>query len=159
MRIQTKVTPWLGFASQAEEAAKLYTSIIPDSRIVKVIRNPGDGSVLVVEFELGGLPVFSVNSGQEWKFSESFSFSVACDTQAELDRIWTALSTGGREVQCGWLVDRFGVSWQVVPSQIGAWLSDPDTEKSGRMFGAVMGMVKLDIAALKAAYEGKATTQ
>lgn len=155
MRIQCKVTPWLGFKDQAEEAAKFYTSVIPDSRVVKLSRNPANGVVMVAEFELGGLPVFALNTGQDWKFTEAFSLSVACDTQEEIDRIWKALTTGGKEVQCGWLVDRYGVSWQVVPSQIGIWLNDPDTAKTGRMMSVMMGMVKLDIAALQAAFDGK----
>lgn len=155
MAIATKVTPWLGFRNQAEEAARLYASIIPDSRVGKITRNPADGSALVVEFELGGLPVFALNSGADWQFTDAFSFSVACDTQEEIDRIWAALTAGGgREVECGWLVDRHGVRWQIVPAEIGTWLGDPDPSKSGRMMQALLGMRKLDIAILKAAWEG-----
>lgn len=157
MRVQTRVTPWLGFRSEAEEAANFYTSIIPDSRIVKVMRNPASGASMVVEFELGGLQVFALNTGADWKFTEAFSFSVACDTQSEIDRVWAALTAGGKEIQCGWLADRYGLHWQVVPSQTGKWLSDPDTTKTGRMMAAMMQMVKLDIATLQAAFDGKET--
>lgn len=156
MQVKPKVTPWLGFRDQAEEAAKFYSSVIPESRVLNVARNPATGSAMVVAFELGGLPVFALNTGQEWRFTEAFSLSVSCDTQEEIDRIWTALTSGGgKEVQCGWLVDRYGVSWQVVPSQIAVWMGDPDPVKSGRTMAALMQMTKLDIATLQAAYEGR----
>ena len=155
MKLRTRVTPWLGFNGQAEEAANYYTSLIPDSAVLNTTRNPADGKVLVVEFELGGLPVFALNAGPDWKFTEAFSFSVACDTQAELDRLWDALCDGGKEVQCGWLVDRYGLSWQVVPSQITEWISSSDPERASRVLNAVWGMVKLDIPTLQAAFDGE----
>lgn len=154
MKLNTKVTPWIGFESQAEEAAAFYTSLIPDSRILSTTKNPDDGKVLVVEFELGGLPVFALNSGQPWKHTEAFSLSVACDNQEELDRIWDALADGGEEVQCSWVVDRFGVHWQVVPAQLAGWITSSDTERVGRVLHAVWSMVKLDIATLQAAWDG-----
>ncbi|MCB1121152.1 MAG: VOC family protein [Verrucomicrobiae bacterium] len=155
MKIKTKVTPWLGFSGQAEEAANFYISLIPDSAIGKITRNPADGKVMVVEFTLGGLPVFALNGGPDWKFTEAFSFSVACDTQEELDRLWSALTDGGKEVQCGWLVDKYGLHWQIVPSQIMDWINPSDPERAMRVLNAVWSMVKLDIPTLQTAFEGK----
>ncbi|MDQ8201398.1 VOC family protein [Pelagicoccus sp. SDUM812003] len=158
MKLNTKVTPWLGFKNQAEEAAAFYTSLIPDSRVGKVRRNPANDEVLFVEFVLGGIPVCALNVGQDWEFTTAFSWSVACDTQEELDRIWNALCEGGKEVQCGWLEDRYGLSWQIVPAQLGQWMDDPDGERTSRVLNAVWSMVKLDIPTLQAAYEGREVT-
>jgi predicted 3-demethylubiquinone-9 3-methyltransferase (glyoxalase superfamily) len=155
MAIKTTVTPWLGFNSEAEEAATFYVSVIAGSRLGRVARNPATGAAMVVEFELGGLPVCALNTGQDWKHTTAFSFSVACDTQEELDRVWAALVEGGRELQCAWLTDRFGVSWQIVPSRIGEWMSHPDPAVCGRVMGALMTMVKPDIAALERAFAGE----
>tara|TARA_R100000027_G_scaffold13062_1_gene9325 strand:- start:1372 stop:1842 length:471 start_codon:yes stop_codon:yes gene_type:complete len=154
MKLETKVTPWLGFNHQAEEAARFYTSIIPDSRILSVTKNPGTEDPLVVQFELGGLPVYALNAGQDWKFTTAFSFSVSCDDQAELDRLWAALSEGGEEVECGWVTDRFGLSWQVVPAALPKYLDPATPERSARVLKAVWSMAKLDIATIEAAYHG-----
>ncbi|MEO8497081.1 MAG: VOC family protein [Planctomycetota bacterium] len=155
MKVQRRVTPFLGFNTQAAEAAEFYVSIIPDSRIVKTVKNPASGATMLVEFELSGLPMIALNMGQECKMTYAFSLSVACETQAEIDRVWGLLADGGQEVQCGWVTDRFGLSWQVVPSQISDWMSSPDPARSGRVFNELMQMIKLDIAKLQAAYEGK----
>lgn len=155
MKLKTKVTPWLGFNRQAEEAATFYTSLIPDSRILRVTRNPADDAVLVVAFELGGLPVYALNAGQDWPFTTAFSFSVGCDTQEEIDRLWAGLTEEGKEVQCGWLTDKYGLSWQIVPSQINEWIDGADPERSSRVLNAVWSMVKLDLPTLQAAYEGR----
>lgn len=153
MRIQQKITPFLSYNTQAVEAAAFYTSLIPDSRIVRTVMNPANGAALLVEFELAGLSMIALNVGQDWKFTEAFSLSVACDTQDEIDRLWAALTEGGKEIQCGWLVDRFGVSWQIVPANIAELVGDPDPQRSGRVMQALLSMIKLDMAALQAAYD------
>ena len=154
MKIQPTVTPWLGFNSQAQEAAEFYVSVIPNSKLVSTIRNPASGEVLVVEFELGGLPVFALNVGQDWKFTNAFSFSVACETQDEIDRLWNTLSAGGQEIQCGWLTDKYGLAWQIVPAGVMEMWKTNDAAKTGRLMAALGGMVKLDKAALEAAFHG-----
>jgi len=154
MKLETKVTPWLGFNQQAEEAARFYTSIIPDSQIISVTKNPGTNDPLVVQFELGGLPVYALNAGQDWQFTTAFSFSVSCDDQEELDRLWAALSEGGQEVQCGWVTDKYGLSWQVVPAALPKFLNPATPDRAARVLQAVWSMVKLDIAKLEAAYRG-----
>jgi predicted 3-demethylubiquinone-9 3-methyltransferase (glyoxalase superfamily) len=155
MKIQPTVTPWLSFRSQAQEAAEFYVSVIPNSRLVSTIHHPANGEVLVVEFELGGLPVFSLNVGQDWKFSNAFSLSVACETQDEIDRLWSALSEGGQEIQCGWLTDKYGLAWQIVPANVMEMWKAKDTAKTGRLLAALGGMVKLDKGALEAAFHGR----
>lgn len=152
MKIQPTVTPWLGFNSQAKEAADFYVSVIPDSKIISTVHNPASGDVLVVEFQLGGLPVFALNVGQDWKFTTAFSLSVACETQDEIDRLWRALADGGEEIQCGWLTDRFGLAWQIVPANIMEMWKEGDVAKTGRILEAITGMVKLDKATLEAAF-------
>lgn len=159
----SRIAPCLWFDGQAEEAAKFYVSVIPDSRIDEVVRAPADypsgsaGSVLVVEFTLGGRPFSALNGGPEFKFNEAVSFMIDCADQAEVDRLWDALcSDGGTPVQCGWLRDRYGLSWQIVPTALKRMLADPDREKARRAMEAMMGMVKLDIAALQRAYAGEA---
>lgn len=154
MKIQPTVTPWLGFNSQAKEAADFYVSVVPDSKILSTVNNPASGNLLVVEFQLGGLPLFALNVGQDWKFTNAFSLSVACQTQDEIDRLWSALTDGGEEIQCGWLTDKFGLAWQIVPANIMEMWNEGDPVKTGRMLEALMGMVKLDKAALEAAFEG-----
>lgn len=158
MPIQT-ITPFLWFDSQAEEAAQFYVSIFPNSRIVKVVRygaaGPGPaGSAMTVAFELDGLSFVALNGGPHFKFTEAISFVVNCETQDEIDFYWDKLSAGGGEVQCGWLKDRFGLSWQVVPPALAELLGDPDPQKSTRVMQAMLGMKKLDLAALRRAYEG-----
>jgi predicted 3-demethylubiquinone-9 3-methyltransferase (glyoxalase superfamily) len=157
--IKNKITPCLWFDSEAEEAAKLYTGIFANSRIKSTShyteagrdkhgREPG--SVMVVEFELDGQTFTAFNGGPLFKFSEAVSFAVMCDTQEEIDYFWTRLSEGGRESQCGWLKDRFGLSWQVVPSVLPQLLKDAGAS-SEKIMGAVMQMKKFDLEALKRA--------
>ncbi len=149
-----KITPFLWFDTEAEEAANLYVSIFPNSKIVSVTRfgagGPAPaGSVMTVQFELGGLPLVALNGGPHYHFTEAVSFSIDCRTQDDIDYYWSKLTEGGQEGQCGWLKDRFGLSWQVVPTRIGELLGGSDPEKSKRAFRAMMGMKKLDIAALE----------
>ena len=161
MAIQQKITPFLWYAKEAEEAARFYTSIFPDSRVTRVTAMQSDspsgppGSVKVVEFLLFGQTFVAMSAGPLDPFNHAVSFVVNCDTQAELDRYWNALlEGGGSPEQCGWLKDRFGLSWQIVPTALGEMMSDPDKARSKRASDAMMKMVKLDIAVLKAAYEG-----
>ncbi len=153
-----KITPFLWFDHQAEEAANFYTSIFPNSKIVKVIRygknSPGPaGSVMTVEFQLEGQTFVALNGGPVFKFTEAVSFVVNCQSQDEVDRYWEKLSAGGAEVQCGWLKDKFGLSWQIVPTALPELLNDPDPKKSERVMKVMLTMKKLDIAALKKARE------
>ena len=157
----SKITPCLWFDGQAEEAAAFYTSIFPDSRIVRVNRSPGDtpsgpeGSVLTVDFELAGQPYIALNGGPEFTFNEAISLSIDCGDQAEVDRYWEALTANGGEPSvCGWLKDRFGVSWQVVPKIMPELLNSPDRAGAARALEAMLGMTKLDVAQLRDAYEG-----
>lgn len=143
--------PCLWFQRQAEEAAEFYVSLFPNARIVSKTPGP-DGSVLVLEFDLDGRRFTALNGRPETGFNDSVSFMIDCEDQAEVDRYWAALTEGGQEVQCGWLKDRFGVSWQVIPRALPRLLSDP--EKAGRVAQAMMKMVKLDVAALEAAAKG-----
>jgi predicted 3-demethylubiquinone-9 3-methyltransferase (glyoxalase superfamily) len=157
----TTITPCLWFDSNAEEAARLYTSLFPNSRIDKVTRTPADtpsgpeGSVLTVDFTLAGQKFIGLNGGPEFRFNESVSFSIDCEDQAEIDRYWDALMAGGGEAsQCGWLKDRFGLSWQVIPKQLPQFLDGPDREGAKRAMEALLQMAKLDVAKLREAYEG-----
>jgi len=159
-----KITPFLWFDDQAEEAVKFYTSIFKNSRVGKISRygKAGEqasgrpaGSVMTVEFQLDGQEFVALNGGPHFKFTEAVSFVVNCRTQAELDRIWKKLSAGGKEVQCGWLKDKYGLSWQIVPAVLGELLSGKDAAKSQRVMQAVLKMVKLDIKKLKQAYNTK----
>lgn len=155
----TTITTFLTYDTQAEEAATLYTSLF-DGKIVDTMRYPAggpkpEGSVLSVTFELFGQTYIALNGGPSFTFSQGFSLMVQVDTQAEVDRLWTRLTeNGGKPVQCGWLVDNFGVSWQIVPRQLGAMLSAKDTARSSRAMQAMMGMQKLDLAKLQAAFDG-----
>jgi predicted 3-demethylubiquinone-9 3-methyltransferase (glyoxalase superfamily) len=157
--IKNKITPCLWFDTEAEDAAKLYTSIFDNSRIKQVSRygeaghdkhGKPAGSVMLVEFELDGQTFTALNGGPQFKFSESVSFQVMCDTQAEIDHFWSRLSDGGRESQCGWLKDRFGLSWQIVPSIL-PQLIKADSGASERVMRAVMQMRKFDLEALQRA--------
>jgi predicted 3-demethylubiquinone-9 3-methyltransferase (glyoxalase superfamily) len=153
------ITPFLWFDSQAEEAANFYVSIFPNSKIVKAARygkvGPGPaGSVITVEFELQGQKFIALNGGPRFKFTEAVSFVVYCEDQEEIDFYWTNLLEGGSESQCGWLKDKFGLSWQIVPSALPSLLSNPDPEKSARAMKAMLGMKKLNIADLQHAAEG-----
>ena len=154
--LRQKITPMLWFDGDAEEAARLYVSIFDDAEIGHVSRIP-DGTTLVVEFTLAGQRFTALNGGPQYSFTPAVSFVVDCDTQEEVDRYWDLLSEGGppEAQQCGWLQDRFGVSWQVVPRQLGEYMSDPDPEKAGRTMQAMLQMKKLDIAWLKRAHDGE----
>ncbi len=158
-----KITPFIWYAKEAEEAAKLYTSILPDSRILRVVAMPSEspsgppGSVKIVDFLLFGQPFTAMSAGPLDPLNHAVSFLVNCDDQTELDRYWNALlANGGAAEQCGWLKDRFGLYWQIVPKVLGDLMSDPDQEKARRTADAMMKMVKLDIAALQAAHSGTA---
>jgi predicted 3-demethylubiquinone-9 3-methyltransferase (glyoxalase superfamily) len=163
--IRQKISPFLWFDNQAEEAASFYVSVFKNSRI-KAVSHYGEagrevhgrepGSVMVVDFELDGQSFAALNGGPLFKFNEAVSFQVNCDSQAEIDHFWSALTDGGRESQCGWLKDRFGLSWQVVPSQLPQIMSGGDAARQDRVMTAVMGMKKFDIAALQRAYDGQA---
>jgi predicted 3-demethylubiquinone-9 3-methyltransferase (glyoxalase superfamily) len=155
----TSITTFLTYDTQAEEAAKLYTSLF-GGKITETRRFPPngpmpEGAVLSVVFELLGQTYIALNGGPSFTFAQGFSLMVQVDTQAEIDRLWSALTAnGGKAVQCGWLVDKFGVSWQIVPRQLGEMLSHTDRAKSGRAMQAMMGMQKLDLAKLHSAFEG-----
>ncbi len=156
----SKITPCLWFESEAEEAANFYVARVPDSRIDRVQKNIMDipagkaGSVLIVEFTLAGQRFQALNGGTRFEYTHAISFSIDCADQAEVDQLWEALSDGGSVEQCGWLKDRYGVSWQIVPTILLKMLGDPDVKKAQRVMQAMMGMVKLDIAALQKAYAG-----
>ena len=154
-----KITPFLWFDNEAEEAANYYVSIFGDSRILKVARygeaGPGPkGAVMTVSFEINGQQFTALNGGPKFGFTEAISFLVSCETQAEIDALWEKLSAGGKESRCGWLKDRYGVSWQIVPTALPKYLGGPDREGAVRAMQAMMQMIKLDIAGLKKAYEG-----
>jgi len=160
-----RIIPCLWFDSQAEEAAKFYVSIFERSRITGLTRYGTEGqeihggkpgSVLTVAFELDGEPFTALNGGPLFRFTEAVSFQVMCETQAEIDRYWSKLSAGGDEKaqQCGWLKDKYGLSWQVVPAVLPALIGDPDPAKAGRVMKALLPMKKLDIQALKQAHAG-----
>src|SRR5882762_9509656 len=155
-----KISPFLWFDQQAEEAARFYVSIFPNSAVRGIARYTGAGpgpagSVMTVAFELDGQPFTALNGGPVFKFTEAISLVVNCQTQEEVDHFWSKLSAGGQEVQCGWLKDRFGVSWQVVPTVLSEMLQDKDPEKSKRVMAAMLKMTKLSIEGLKHAYEGR----
>jgi predicted 3-demethylubiquinone-9 3-methyltransferase (glyoxalase superfamily) len=159
-----KIAPCLWFDTQAEEAANFYISIFENSRIVRVLRyvEAGQeihgmqaGSVMTVEFELDGQRFTALNGGPQFKFNEAISLEVTCETQQEIEAYWEALTRGGEEVACGWLKDRYGLSWQITPAILGEMLDDPDEEKVARVTNAFLKMKKLDIAALKRAYAGE----
>ena len=157
-----KITPFLWFDHQAEEAVKFYTSIFKKSKITGIARygdtGPGPkGSVMTIAFQLNGQNFIALNGGPHFKFTEAISFVVNCKTQTEMDYYWQKLSTGGKEVQCGWLKDKYGLSWQIVPTILSELMSSRDVAKSQRVMAAVLQMVKLDIKTLKQAYHGKAT--
>jgi predicted 3-demethylubiquinone-9 3-methyltransferase (glyoxalase superfamily) len=152
-----KITPCLWFDNEAEEAVRFYSSVFKNSRIGKVTHYGEGGprpkgSVLTVSFQLDGQEFLALNGGPQFKFTEAVSFIVNCRTQKEVDRLWAKLSEGGKESQCGWLKDKYGMSWQIVPTVLFKILSDPDPARAERVMQAVIGMRKLDIKALKKAY-------
>jgi len=155
-----KISPFLWFDTQAEEAAKFYVSIFKNSKIVNIARygdaGPGPkGSVMTVVFQLDGQEFIALNGGPHFKFTEAISFSVDCKTQQEVDEYWSRLTEGGQEVQCGWLKDKYGLSWQINPTVLGEMLSDPDPQKSKRVMEAMLKMKKIEIGELNRAYEGR----
>jgi predicted 3-demethylubiquinone-9 3-methyltransferase (glyoxalase superfamily) len=159
----SKISPCLWFKNEAEEAAKFYVSLLPCSRIDRMQKNvvdsPGGkaGTVLMVDFTLAGQRFLALNGGMQVEYTHAISFSVDCADQAEVDRLWDGLSNGGSVVQCGWLRDRYGISWQIVPSVLPKMLADPDPAKAQRVMQAMLQMIKLDIEGLRKAYDGKST--
>jgi predicted 3-demethylubiquinone-9 3-methyltransferase (glyoxalase superfamily) len=153
-----KITPFLWFDGRAEEAMNFYVSIFKNSKAGKVSRcvdhGPGPkGSVLMATFQLEGQEFMALNGGPMFRFSPAISFYVNCETQQEVDDLWAKLSAGGETQQCGWLKDKFGVSWQIIPVALGRWMNDPDPQKSGRVMAALLQMTKIDIDKLRQAYE------
>jgi predicted 3-demethylubiquinone-9 3-methyltransferase (glyoxalase superfamily) len=160
--IKQKITPFLWFDDKAEEAVNLYTSLFKNSEIGSITRygaeGPGpEGTVMTMTFRLDGQEFMALNGGPEFKFTEAISFLVNCETQEEVDGLWEKLSEGGEKGQCGWLKDKYGLSWQIVPSVLGEMLQDKDPEKANRVMQAILQMNKIDIGALKRAYEGQTT--
>ena len=160
MEIMQKITPFLWFENQAEEAANFYASVFKNSKIGKISRygeaGPGpEGSVMVVSFQLEGEEFLALNGGPLFKFTEAISLSVNCETQEEVDELWEKLSEGGEKGRCGWLKDRYGLSWQINPGVLGEMLSDEDAGKAKRVMEAMLQMDKIDIGKLKQAYEQK----
>ena len=155
-----KITPFLWFDDQAEQAVNFYTSIFTNSKILGVSRygeaGPGaPGAAMTVNFQLNGQELIALNGGPEFKFTEAISFFVNCETQAEVDELWEKLTAGGEESQCGWLKDKYGLSWQIVPNALGEVLGGPDPVKAQRAMQAMLQMKKLDIAILRRAYDEK----
>jgi predicted 3-demethylubiquinone-9 3-methyltransferase (glyoxalase superfamily) len=149
-----RITPFLWFDGKAEEAMKFYVSIFKNSKIVSTMPGP-DGKVITGTFELEGQRFMALNGGPQFKFTEAISLFVNCETQAEVDELWNKLTEGGAESQCGWLKDKFGLSWQIIPSALGRFLGDKDRAKAGRAMQAMLQMKKIDIAKLQQAYDGK----
>lgn len=150
------ITPFLMYASGAADAARFYVSLFDNSRIVEQSTRPGSDEVTAVVFELDGRPYNALNGGDHFQFSDSFSLSVLCETQAEVDRLWQALSDGGTPMPCGWLADRWGLRWQIVPQRLFTLLNDPDPRKAERVMHAILQMSKIDVAQLERAHAGEA---
>jgi predicted 3-demethylubiquinone-9 3-methyltransferase (glyoxalase superfamily) len=155
-----KITPFLWFDGNAEEAMNFYVSVIPNSKVLNIVRTteagPGPkGSVLTASFQLHGVEFVALNGGPQFKFNESVSFVINCETQEEVDKYWKALSAGGSEGDCGWLKDKYGLSWQITPVQLMQMLGDKDPQKAGRAMQAMMQMKKLDLNVLRKAFDGK----
>ncbi|MSP12604.1 MAG: VOC family protein [Chloroflexi bacterium] len=155
-----KITPFLWFNNNAEEAINLYTSIFKNSKILSMTRygeaGPGQpGMVMTATFQLNGQEFMALNGGPEFKFTEAISFLVDCETQEEVDDLWEKLTAGGEESQCGWLKDKFGLSWQIVPRALGEMMGDKDPEKAQRVMEAMLKMHKIDVKILKQAYDGR----
>ena len=146
-----KITPFLWFDHQAEEAMNYYLSIFKNSRVLSV--NRMDGKVMSVTFELDGQPFMGLNAGPHFKFSEAISFFVNCETQQEVDELWEKLSQGGEKSRCGWLKDKFGLSWQIIPAALGKLMNDPDPKKSKAVVNAMLKMDKITIKDLQEAYD------
>ena len=157
-----KITPCLWFNGNAEEAANFYVTLLPESRINNIYRSPADnpstpaGGALFVDFTVAGQRFTGLNGGPQFQFTEAVSFMIDCEDQAETDRLWAALTAdGGSPGQCGWLKDRFGMSWQVIPRELGVLLGDPDRERAGRAMEAMLEMSKIDVAELRRAFDGE----
>jgi predicted 3-demethylubiquinone-9 3-methyltransferase (glyoxalase superfamily) len=155
-----KITPFLWFDGNAEEAMNFYTSIFKNSKVGEIRRcgdaGPGPkGSVLTATFQIEGQEFKALNGGPHFKFTPAISFFVNCETQQEVDDFWEKLLAGGKAMQCGWLTDKFGISWQIIPKALGELLGDKDPQKSQRVMKAMMKMIKIDVEGLKRAYEGK----
>lgn len=152
-----KIVPCLWFDGDALDAAQFYVSLLPDSRIDRVMKSPADtpsgpaGTVLTVEFTLAGTRYFGLNGGPQFPFTEAVSFQIPCDDQAEIDRLWSAIGDGGSEIACGWIKDRWGLSWQIVPIRLVELLNDPDSGRARRAHEAMMQMTKIDISELERA--------
>ena len=155
-----KIVPCLWFNGDAEEAAEFYVSLLPDSHIDRILKSPADtpsgpaAMVLTVEFTLAGMQYVGLNGGSQFPFTEAVSFQIHCDDQAEVDRLWAAIAEGGSEVVCGWVKDRWGLPWQIVPKRMIELLNDPDTARARRAQEAMMQMVKIDIATIERAADG-----
>ena len=153
-----KITPYLWFDTQAEEAVNFYISLFKNSKVLNIARygeagpRPA-GSIMTISFQLDGQEFVALNGGPEFKFTEAISFCVDCATQEEVDRLWAKLTEGGEEVQCGWLKDKYGLSWQIVPAGLGEMLSSPDAKKAARAMQAMLAMKKIDLAKIKQAYD------
>ena len=152
----SRITPCLWFDTDGEEAAKLYTTVFPNSKILEVTHYGSagprpEGTVMTVDFELDGQKFLALNGGPEYRFSEAVSFQVSCESQEDVDRFWAALSAGGEEGPCGWLKDRFGLSWQIVPTRLPELLGSPDPEKAQRVMAAMLQMKKIEIDVLEQA--------
>ena len=152
MHVTTKITPFLWFDDQAEEAMRFYVSIFDHSKVLSVTPGP-NGTTMSVTFELEGQQFMALNAGPIFKFTEAISFFVSCKTQEEVDDLWTKLSTGGSEGRCGWLKDQFGLSWQIIPTALGDLLGDPDPAAAKRVLDAMLKMNKIDIKALQEAHD------
>lgn len=149
-----KITPFLWFDTQAEDAMRFYCSLFPDSEVLNVTPGPG-GRAMSVQFRLADQEFMALNAGPDFKFNEAVSFFVSCENQAEVDALWSRLTAdGGEEGRCGWLKDKFGLSWQIVPRQLGELMGDPDREKAGRVVQAMLKMNKIEVAGLQRAYDG-----
>ena len=151
------ITPFLWFDGNAREAVEYYCSIFPDSGITRIFHKPDEpnaGSVVTVEFKLRGEEFIALNGGPHFKFSEALSLMIACDTQEEIDHYWDKLLEGGQSMACGWLKDRYGLAWQVTPSEFFAMVGDDDVERSARVMAAMNTMIKFDLETLRAAYRG-----
>ncbi|MFZ1930592.1 MAG: VOC family protein [Candidatus Sulfotelmatobacter sp.] len=155
-----KIVPFLWFDGNAEEAMNFYTSIFKNSKVGQITRcgdaGPGPkGSVLTAKFQIEGQEFMALNGGPEFKFTPAISFFVNCETQKEVDELWEKLLAGGKAMQCGWLADKFGISWQIIPKALMEFLGDKDPQKSQRVMQAMMKMIKIDVEGLKRAHEGK----
>jgi predicted 3-demethylubiquinone-9 3-methyltransferase (glyoxalase superfamily) len=154
-----KVTPFLTFKEKGEEAVNFYVSLFPNSKITSMSRSEVDGpfakgALQHASFQLAGQEFLAMDGGPSFSFDQGFSLLVNCKSQEEIDRLWEALAEGGEEQMCGWVKDRYGISWQIIPPMLGSLLFDPDSEKSGRVMNAMLQMKKIDIKALQQAYEG-----